>query len=149
MAVVKFKNDWATEIQMDFQSHPCTLYWLFTNLAAQWLKHDILTNVTVWILYSHWTCTFYCQCFRNVPRCRHQMEAISALLALCAGNSPITGEFPSQRPVTPSFDVFFNLCLNKRLSKQSWRWWFETPSFSLWRHCNGNSDCLWSGYTPV
>ena len=47
-----------------------------------------------------------------------------------------TGEFPSQRTVTRSFDVFFDLRLNKRLSKQSWGWWFETPSYSLWRHCN-------------
>ena len=64
------------------------------------------------------------------------METFSALLALCVGNSPVTGEFPSQRPVIRSFDVFFDLCLNKRLSKQSRRWWFETPSRSLWRHCN-------------
>ena len=35
------------------------------------------------------------------------METSFALLALCAGNSPVTGEFPSQRPVTRSFDVFF------------------------------------------
>ena len=46
------------------------------------------------------------------------------------------GEFPTQRPVTRSFDVFFDLRLNKRLNKQSWGWWFETPSWSLWRHCN-------------
>ena len=46
------------------------------------------------------------------------------------------GEFPTQSPVTRSFDVFFDLCLNKRLSKQSWGWWFETPSWSLWRQCN-------------
>ena len=39
---------------------------------------------------------------------------ISALLALCAGNSPVTGEFPSQRPVMRGFDVFFDLRLNKR-----------------------------------
>ena len=57
---------------------------------------------------------------------------ISALLALCAGNSSVTGEFPSQRPVTRNFDVFIPLCLNK----QSLGWWFETPSCSLWRHCN-------------
>ena len=66
----------------------------------------------------------------------HQMETFSALLALCAGNLPVTGEFPAQRPVTLSFDVFFYLCLNKRFSKQSWGWWFETPSRPLWRHCN-------------
>ena len=46
------------------------------------------------------------------------------------------GEFPTQRPVTRSFDVFFDLRLNKRLSKQTWGWWFETLSWSLWRHCN-------------
>ena len=70
------------------------------------------------------------------PWWRHQMETFSALLALCAGNSPVAGEFPSQRPVTRSFDVFFDLRLNKRLSKQSRRWWFETPSRSLWLNCN-------------
>ena len=64
------------------------------------------------------------------------METFSALLALCAGHSPVTGEFPSQRPVMRSFDVFFDLHLNKRLSKQSKRRWFEMPSRSLWRHCN-------------
>ena len=58
---------------------------------------------------------------------RHQIEAFSAILAICAGNSPVTGEFPSHRPATRSFDVFFELCLNKRLCKQSWGWWFETP----------------------
>ena len=31
---------------------------------------------------------------------------------------------------------FFYLRLNKRLSKQSWGWWFETLSCPLWRHCN-------------
>ena len=50
---------------------------------------------------------------------RHQMETFSTLLALCAGNSPVTGEFPSQRPVKWSFDVFFDLSLNKQISKQS------------------------------
>ena len=67
---------------------------------------------------------------------RHQMETFSALLALFAGNSPVTGEFPAQRPVTRSFDVFFDLRLNKWLSKQSRDWWFETLPCSLWYHCN-------------
>ena len=46
------------------------------------------------------------------------METFSALLAICAGNAPVTGEFPEQRPVTRSFDILFDLCLNKRLSNQ-------------------------------
>ena len=65
---------------------------------------------------------------------------ISALLAICAGNSPVLGEFPTQRPVTRSFHVFFDLRLNKPLSKQSWGWWFETLSYPLWRHCNVADD---------
>ena len=68
---------------------------------------------------------------------RHQVATFSALLALCAGNSPVTGEFPTHRPVTWSFDVFFDLRLNKRFSTQPW--WFETASPSLWRHCNVKS----------
>ena len=52
------------------------------------------------------------------------------------GNSPVTGEFPSQRPVTQIFDIFFDLRLNKWLGEQSRRRWFETPSRSLLRHCN-------------
>ena len=44
------------------------------------------------------------------PWWRHQMETFSALLAICAGNSPVSGEFPAQRPVTRSFNVFFDLC---------------------------------------
>ena len=78
----------------------------------------------------------------NLPRYqdvwwRHKMEAFSALLAICEENSPVPGGFPAQRPVTRSFDVLIDLCLNKQLSKQSWGWWFETLSHPLWRHCNG------------
>ena len=54
-------------------------------------------HVTLLGLYSWW---------------RHQMDAVSALLAICAGNSLVTGEFPAQGPVTRSFDVFFALRLN-------------------------------------
>ena len=63
------------------------------------------------------------------PWWRHQMETFSELLANCVGNLPVTGEFPTQRPVTRSFDVFFDPRLNKRLNKQS----LSRPS---WRHCN-------------
>ena len=58
------------------------------------------------------------------------METFSALPALCVW------KIPSQRPVTRSFNAFFHLCVNKRLSKQSWDWRLETPSCLLWRHCN-------------
>ena len=52
------------------------------------------------------------------------------------GHLPVNGEFPAQMPVTRSFDCFFDLRLNKRLSKQWWGWWFETPSRPLRRNCN-------------
>ena len=83
--------------------------------------------------------------FQSLTRWCHQMETFSVLLAICAGNSPVTGEFLAQRPETRSFDVFFDLRLHKRLSKQWWSWWFETLSRPLWRQCNdklcGNSAC--------
>ena len=69
-------------------------------------------------------------------RWRHQMETFSALLVIFPGNSSVLGEFPAQRPVTGSFDVFFDLRLNKQLSKQLWGWWFQMLSCPLWRHCN-------------
>ena len=74
------------------------------------------------------------------------MGTFSALLAICAGNSPVTGDFPAHRPVTRSFDVFFDLRLNKGLSKQWRSWWFETPSRPLWRHGNGMPRGMSLGY---
>ena len=84
------------------------LYQFYSVVPRKWLELQSVCG-----LFSWW---------------RHQMEPFSALLALCEGKSLVSGEFPSQRPVTRSFDVFFDLCLNKRLSKPSWGWWFETPS---------------------
>ena len=71
------------------------------------------------------------------------MEVFSALLALCEGNPPVTGGFTSQRPVTLSLDLFFDLRLNKRLNKQSTHRRFETQSRSLRRHRNDkNSETI-------
>ena len=78
-----------------------------------------------------------------LPWWRHQMETFAALLAIHAGNSPVIGEFPAQRPVTWSFDVFFNLHQNERLSKQSWGWWIEMPWRPLLRH--SNDGISWTG----
>ena len=64
-----------------------------------------------------------------------KMETFSALLAICAVNSPGTKGSAA--------DIFFDLRPNKRLSIQLLGWWFETASCSLWRHCN--EDCVRSG----
>ena len=75
-------------------------------------------------------------------RCTHtfcliMMTSSNGLIFRVTGHlcekSPVPGEFPTQRPVTRSSDVFFDLRLNKWLNKQqSWGWWFDTLSFPLW-----------------
>ena len=120
------------------------LNWTYNNQL-------LLENHTLNILqmafryhYSMWKVTLLAffmkerSCFSIHVWWRHQMETFSALLAICAGNSPVTGEFHAQRRVTRSFGVFFDLRLNKRLSKQSWGLWFEAVSHPLWRHCNAD-----------
>ena len=71
---------------------------------------------------------------------RHQMVTFSALLAFCVGNSPVTGEFPTQRPMTRSFDVSSHSRLNQHLSKQWGRQWFEAPWHSLKLICLNQLD---------
>ena len=76
----------------------------------------------------------YSTVYSGADQRKHQN---SALLALWEGNSPVNS--PPKGPVTRSFDVFCDLRLNKRLSKQSRGWWFETLSRSLWRHSSATS----------
>ena len=59
------------------------------------------------------------------------METFSALLAICAGNSSVPGEFRTKKASDADFEIFFDLRLNKRLSKQSWGWWFETLYYDV------------------
>ena len=115
--------------------------WLIMQIMMNQLMNDysvacdqIPAGSLLDILYTTWNMDTCLLCFMFWYG--HQMETFSTLLAICAGNSPVTGEFPAQRPVTQIFDVFFDLRLNKRLSKQSWGWGFETLSRPLWRHCN-------------
>ena len=76
-------------------------------------------HMSYWYMGNRLHCCLFGRELTRRTWWRHQMETFSALLAICAGNSPVPGEFPAQRPVTRSFDVFFHLRLNKRLSKQS------------------------------
>ena len=113
----------------------------FTNLL--WIEVDLRK-----ILIS-FLCLFHGRYFENglgeamwhQTWWRHQMETFSALL--------VPGEFPAQRPVTRSFDVIFDLRLNKRLRKQSCGWWFETLSGPLWRHCNVYNFDILSSYKDI
>ena len=109
------------------------IYRGITGLIHYTRNSDVFTmELLHWLLRSDVTYAWW----------HHQMETLSALLAIFAGNSPVPGEFPSQRPVTRNFDVHFDLRLNKRLSKQWWGWWLETLSSPLWRHSNGASVAL-------
>ena len=130
-----------------------------SNLIYMCGTHSIL------LLYSLFVSSMYFICYsmainlisiwiwvlklKYMPWWRHQMEIFSALLAICAGNSPVTGEFPTQRPVTRSFDVYFDLRPKERLSKQWWGWWFETLSRSLWRHRNACGCLLLMNYVKL
>ena len=130
-----------------FSSPESRSYFILMNITAQhteWKErhlHTIFFNILLYRFTKHQRSIpcIYALVGQNwvIAWWRHQMKTFSALLVLCAGNSTVTGKFPSQRPVTRSFDVVFDLCLNKWLSKQLWGWWFETPSRSLWRHSNG------------
>ena len=106
---------------------------IFINLLAMYYRVQSRYNITLstrfglqfntgmhipWI--RHWTQTWHA-----IAWWRHQMETFSALLAICAGNSPVTGEFPAQRPVTHSFDVF--LAATKQLNE----WYFPSVRLSV------------------
>ena len=108
----------------------------------------ILARVNYWLNWPNvqiWCIHITHAMPQNVPG-----RILGALFMMTSSNGnifrvtgPLWGELigyrwisPPQRPVTRNFDVFFDLRLNKRLSKQSWGWWFETPSRPLWRHCN-------------
>ena len=89
-------------------------------------------NATLWlncnsIYYAWW---------------RHQMETFSALLAICAGNSPVRWIPRTKARDAELCCLLWSASEKKWLSKQPWSGWFETPSWSLWRHCNGESDYI-------
>ena len=106
--------------------------WNFEWKYKLFFKQNLFENV----ICKSATILYRFQFVYSLSWWRHQIITLSALLALCQGNPSIIVGFPSQRPATRSFGVFFDLRLNKRLSKQSKHQWFETPSRSLWRHYN-------------
>ena len=99
----------------DQMMHPRRILSLF-----QYMYCNLQCDESVWCVFLH---TWW----------RHQMKRFSALLAFCAGNSPVILRAKAR---DGSFDYFFDLRLNKRLSKQCWGCWFETPSCPLWHHCD-------------
>ena len=118
-----------------------------TNLCFVFIlqNYQIDSAILLWNKSIHYVVI----CFEGKSKCiltfmpwwRHQMETFSALLPRCEGNPMVTYGFPSQRPATRSFEVFFDLHLNKQLRKQSIHRWFDKLSRSFWRHRNVISRC--------
>ena len=143
---------------MCISNHIIQCYWN----SAPW-HFDFTTYLIVVLICKSISITWYANLYNIVTiavygyilNCSHMMTSSNGNIfrvtgPLC-GEFTGPGEFPTQRPVTRSFDVFFDLRLNKRLSKQPWGWWFETPSWSFWRQCNENrhtwnflSWCEWN-----
>ena len=105
-------------------------------IQAKWLiQSDPVIAQSYLIWYRVWS-------WSPIPRENHGLQ--NSMMTSSNGNifrvtGHLCGEFtglPTQRPVTRSFDILFDLRLNKRLSKQSRSWWFETLSFPLSRQCN-------------
>ena len=122
------------------------LRWFLHNVIFQkchpifflYSKPKCFANRTLFILWL----LLYAICEWNTMMTSSN-ENIFRVTGHYAGNSPVPGEFLSQRPVMRNFDAFFDLHLNKRLSKKSRRWWFQTPSRPLWRH---SSAAPWGSY---
>ena len=135
---------WGLFLDRDINIHIFDEEFVESRCVSQRLGHVELRFVKIQIL-KHVTETeiahmgYRGPAIQPQPRWRHYMETFSALLALGAGSLPVAGEFHTQRPVVRSFNVFFDLRLNKWLSKQSWGWWLETPSPSSGHQCNGYS----------
>ena len=126
------------------KSFPHTLYGAYDYLfmLSNWCWSEGLCYLGIhgfcFIMGCSWSSN-------TMPWWRHQMEAFSALLTLCVGNPSLTRGFPSKRPVTQSFDVFFGIRLNKQLNKQSRCRWFETSWRSLWCNCNAIHQGYFTG----
>ena len=129
---------WNKVPQKDIQTDRCLLFVLWFVLC--YLSCGLIQVNFTHILQDHF-CHWHLFYHDDVIKWKHFPRNWPFV-----GGIHRSGEFPTQMPVTRSFDVFFDLRLNKRLSKQPWGWWFEMPSWSLWRQCNvlRLPQCLWS-----
>ena len=128
LSIIHHSRDWSWQQQGPWLSIPSTEATLgningLIDIGVVWAVQS--TRRSVW-----WP---LCLCVWPTSWWGHQIFRVTSL---CGGVSQVSGEFPSQRPVTRNPNVFFDLHLNKRLSKQSRRRWFETPPRSLWHQCN-------------
>ena len=139
--------------------HPGGRYWE-SNHGVLYQNEVIATHLKIRHPYISSTMPYLPMSCRNLTAWQDLIATLKAIIWHDSNNSwycdrnmmtssngsifrvtgPLCGEFPSQRPVTRSFDISFDLRLDKWLGKQSWGWWFKTPSRPLWRHCNEQNE---------
>ena len=153
--LVSIKQQWcSSDLILSVRDHDViSKEWVISlKTCIQFVVLCIACDDQCWVIFGFvWSITNILQGWLDGTGClafwqHHIMTSsngsifhVQVVLTHCVRNSPVTGDFPSQRPVARSFDVFFDLRLNKRLSKQSRSWRFETPSRSLWRHSNAEN----------
>ena len=109
-------------------SHHIHPWWLIIHTTRNTLQRKISKEYEFSLTKLHWNCNFATIWSRGDELIHDDFIKWTHLPRYWpfAGNSPLIGKFSSQRPLTRSFDVFFDLRLNKQLSKQSWSWWFDS-----------------------
>ena len=121
----------------------CSDHFISIWMRAKWNFHhiwNVMEKLLVkWAPGHNWSIAKHnitqrrinCGCHDDVITWKHFPRYWSFVRGI--HRSPVNSP---QKLVMRSFDVFFDLRLNKRLSQQSWGWCFERLSRSLWRHCN-------------
>ena len=126
--VINWHDVGACLIYIDWCTLPCGSQIPWRQLGTRPSSSTTMLNP----LWPHYYALFSPQVSRKNTWWRHQMETFSALLAVCEGNSSVTDEFPSQRPVTRRFDVFFDHLCPQQTAEQT----IETP-------------VMWDTITPI
>ena len=145
--MIKVMKLWPLTHSVSSKEATIILLWLATTKYSQQIYHSLLASGNYGVYFVHSTydpCSSFAIAVQYAKLCYNwpchddviKWKHFPRNWPFFAGNSPGPGEFPAQRAVMPSFDVFCDLCLNKWLSKQSWGWWFEMLSRPLWHHCN-------------
>ena len=144
LSFLRISNVYTFKITIQFSCYVKAGH-LFTDcgLVTPDIVSRLFVSISHEIISYCWCCCCWdCLFWRHLVVCIHCIKMTSSNGNVFRVTGPLCGEFtgpgevPAQRPVTRSFDVFFDLRPNKRLSNQPWGWWFKTLSWSLWRHCN-------------
>ena len=94
-----------------------------------------MIGIDNWFNFSKWSLISDTICITKISSSNGSIFRVTGPLCWKFTRHPW---IPSQWPVTGALMFPLIYALIKRLREQSWGWWFETSSRSLWRHCNEN-----------